>query len=215
MQRALVSNGRGISQEVFPERYEAYSAGAKVTTVHPAAVRVMAEIGIDLSGHRSKAIEEFVGTKFDCVALVCGDPAEVCPFFPQQEKATKCERCASCCVFLPFFPRGVRVLRASFKDPTKSVGSENESLEVFRQVRNEVRDWVMDTFGAEEIVVDSRLEAAPSGGPDSLRKTEAHLVRIEISLLFRRRLQWARAASGQTPEGCLPGSLQLCDTVNI
>jgi arsenate reductase (thioredoxin) len=143
----------------FPERYDAYSAGARVTAVHPDAVRVMAEIGIDLSRHRSKAIEEFVGTRFDCVALVCGEPPEVCPFFPQQEKATKCERCASCCVFLPFFPRGVRVMRVTFKDPTKSVGSENESLELFRQVRNEVRDWVMDTFGA----TDASTVSQPGG----------------------------------------------------
>lgn len=143
-------------KKFFPERYEAYSAGVQVTAVHPGAARVMAEIGIDLSEHRSKGIEEFVGTKFDYVALVCGEPPEVCPFFPQQEKPVKCERCSMCCIFLPFFPSGVQVLRTSFRDPTKFVGPEKQSLDMFREVRNEIRDWVMDTFGVEEIAVDSR-----------------------------------------------------------
>ncbi len=145
-------------KKFFPERYEACSAGVLVTVVHPMVTRVMAEIGIDLSGNRSKGIEEFVGTKFDYVALVCGEPPEICPFFPGQEKPVKCERCSACCIFMPFFPSGVQVLHSSFKDPTKFVGPEKESLDLFREVRDTIRDWVIDTFGAEEVVADSSGE---------------------------------------------------------
>jgi arsenate reductase (thioredoxin) len=139
-------------KKFFPERYEACSAGMQVTPVHPMVVRVMTEIGIDVSGHRSKEIEEFVGTKFDCVALVCGGPAEVCPFFPRQERPAKCKSCAACCVHLPLFPSAMQVLRTSFNDPTKFVGPEAQSLDLFRQVRDEIRDWIIDTFGEEEII---------------------------------------------------------------
>jgi len=136
-------------KKFFPDRYDACSAGMLVTTVHPMVVRVMAEVGMDLSGHRSKSVEEFVGTKFDFVALVCGGPAEVCPFFPGQEKPLECKECAACCIHLPLFPRGDQVLHASFHDRTKLAGPEEESLDLFREMRNEIRDWVIETFGAE------------------------------------------------------------------
>ena len=130
----------------FPEKYEAYSAGAKVTPVHTDAVRVMAEIGIDMSEQRSKNIEEFIGTTFDCVALVCGDPPAECPFLHRARESLHCNHCQGCCRFLPFFPSGAEVLHAHFQDPTKLVCPDDDAIDAFRKVRDGIRDWVIETF---------------------------------------------------------------------
>ncbi len=66
----------------FGDRYRAWSAGTEPTQVNPLAIRVMAEAGIDISGHRSKGVEEFLNQDFDYVVTVCDHANETCPFFP-------------------------------------------------------------------------------------------------------------------------------------
>jgi arsenate reductase (thioredoxin) len=131
----------------FPDGYEAHSAGIMATDIHPTVKVVMAEIGIDLSGQRSKNIEEFVGTKFDCVALVCGGPPEECPFLHRAREALHCKGCQGCCRFFPFFPSGTKMLHAHFEDPTGFESLNDEALDSFRKIRDDIKGWVIETFG--------------------------------------------------------------------
>ncbi|MBC7320254.1 arsenate reductase ArsC, partial [bacterium] len=103
--------------------YEAYSAGLEATEVNPYAIKVMKELGIDISNHRSKRIEEFKGILFDYVVTVCDSAKEKCPFFP-----------------------GKKVIHKSFEDPAEFIGKEEEKLRVFRKVRDEIKDWIIETF---------------------------------------------------------------------
>lgn len=99
------------------EHVQAFSAGTKPATVHPLAVSVLAETGIDISGARSKHIDEFQGQEFDLVVTLCGGAAESCPFRPGQG----------------------RRIHVGFDDPAEADGSKEERLEVFRRVRNDIR----------------------------------------------------------------------------
>jgi len=113
----------GFMNAHYGDRYEAYSAGLEPTSVNPYAVKVMAEIGIDLSTHRSKSIEEFRGKSFDYVVTVCNHAKEACPFFP-----------------------GEKILHKSFRDPSSFKGSEEEILENVRRVRDEIKEWLIETI---------------------------------------------------------------------
>ncbi|NIO37828.1 arsenate reductase ArsC [Candidatus Bathyarchaeota archaeon] len=106
------------------DKYEARSAGIEPRGVNLYAVRVMTEIGIDISNQRSKSIEEFHGEEFEYVATVCDHAKEACPFFPGKE-----------------------ILHKGFEDPAEFAGTKEEVIEKFRQVRNEIKDWIEDTFG--------------------------------------------------------------------
>ena len=118
----------GLLNAIHGERYEGYSAGIEPTEVSPYIVKAMAEIGIDISKHRSKSIEEFRGKNFEYVVTVCDKAKETCPFFP-----------------------GRKILHKSFRDPSKFKGSEDETLEKVRQVRDEIKDWIENTFGTRRI----------------------------------------------------------------
>jgi arsenate reductase (thioredoxin) len=102
--------------------FEVESAGTKPGTVRPEAIAVMNELGIDISGHRSKNVDEFAGQKFDYVITVCDNARESCPVF---------------------FGSAVRLHR-SFEDPVALAGSEGERLALFRRVRDEIRAYLSD-----------------------------------------------------------------------
>jgi arsenate reductase len=72
----------GLLRAVAGDRFEVHSAGTVATGVNPVAIRVMAEIGIDISRHASKALDRYLATPFDWVVTVCDDAAETCPIFP-------------------------------------------------------------------------------------------------------------------------------------
>jgi arsenate reductase (thioredoxin) len=93
------------------------SAGTEARGVHPMAVRVMAEIGIDLRGHASKTLDRFVGKPWDDVITVCDHANESCPIFPG----------------------ATRRLHWSIDDPSAATGSEEQRLAAFRRVRDEIR----------------------------------------------------------------------------
>jgi arsenate reductase len=105
------------------DRYEAKSAGITPTQINPYVAKVMAEIGVDLSTHRPKSILEFQGTTFDYVVTVCDAAREACPFFP-----------------------GEKEIHKSFPDPAEFTGTEAEILEKVRKLRDEIREWVEQTF---------------------------------------------------------------------
>ncbi len=117
----------GILRNMYPERYEALSAGTIASNVDPYAVKVMSEIGIDISHQRSKNIEEFRGELFDYVVTVCDHAKETCPFFP-----------------------GKVHIHKNFEDPANVDGTNEEKLAVFRRVRDEISNWIEKTFGRKD-----------------------------------------------------------------
>lgn len=117
----------GFLKTLYADRYEAYSAGTEASGVNPYAVQVMAEIGIDISSHRSKGVNEFFDKEVDYVVTVCDYAKQTCPFFPG----------------------GKETIHKGFEDPAAFNGSENGKLAVFRRVRNEIRSWIEETFGKE------------------------------------------------------------------
>ncbi|HUJ69220.1 MAG TPA: arsenate reductase ArsC [Syntrophorhabdales bacterium] len=137
----------GFVKALYGDRLEAFSAGLKPAALSPTATRVMAEIGIDISSHAPKSIEAFVGTKFDCVAMVCGDPKGVCPFLPHSQLDFTCAGCSGCCALHPFFPKGNRLLHGQFQNLIDREGAEH--IEAFRRVRDEIREWLAENFGTE------------------------------------------------------------------
>jgi len=108
------------------EILDVQSAGSKPAGhVHPMAIRVMNEVGIDISQHRSKHLSEFTNRKIETVITVCGNADEACPLFPGQ----------------------VNRYHWGFIDPAHAQGTEEEILKVFRQVRDEIKQ-VFEAYGA-------------------------------------------------------------------
>lgn len=102
------------------------SAGSKPAGyVHPLAIQVMQEVGIDISSHRSKPLTDFLDQNIDTVITVCGNADQACPIFPGQ----------------------MRRYHWPFEDPAHATGTEVEKLEVFRRVRDEIRR-VFEAYGA-------------------------------------------------------------------
>lgn len=108
----------GLLRAAAGDLFEVASAGSKPAGyVHPLAIDVMKEIGIDISGHRSKHLSEFLDQNVETVITVCGNADQVCPIFPGQ----------------------VNRHHWPFDDPAHATGTEEEKLAVFRRVRNEIR----------------------------------------------------------------------------
>lgn len=104
-------------------RYAVYSAGLQPSRVHPLTLQVMEELGIDMSDHRSKHVQEYIGKiRFGYVITVCGHADKNCPFIPGM---------------------GTR-LHWAFDDPAAAEGSEEERLAKFRQVRDEIKNKILD-----------------------------------------------------------------------
>jgi arsenate reductase len=110
--------GEGLLRQMAGDRFEVASAGTKPSVVRPEAITAMRELGIDLSGHRSKSVDEFLGRPFDYVITVCDNAKESCPIFPAVSKR----------------------MHWPFQDPP---GPDEETEEVrmaaFRKVRDEMK----------------------------------------------------------------------------
>ncbi len=107
----------GWLRSMAGDRFEAGSAGTEKTSVHPGAIRAMAEVGIDISAHTSKRYEDVGAKGWDCVITVCNDANERCPVV-----------------------RGsVKRLHWSFEDPSRAAGNEAQRLAVFRRVRDQIQ----------------------------------------------------------------------------
>lgn len=124
----------GLLRAMHDEEFEAFSAGVVATSVDPRAVLVMKEIGIDISGQRSKTYQEYEGTIFDLAITVCDRAREACPIC-----STRLELPSS-------LPRAREFMHRSFEDPAVAVGSKEEQLLAFRRVRDEIADWIGRTF---------------------------------------------------------------------
>ena len=110
----------GLLRHMAGERFEVASAGTRPGCVRPEGITVMKELGIDISGHRSKHVDEFEGQPFDYVLTVCDNARESCPVFFGQAKR----------------------LHRDFEDPAALQGTEEERLTLFRRVRDEIRDYL-------------------------------------------------------------------------
>jgi arsenate reductase (thioredoxin) len=104
--------------------FEVHSAGTEIRGVNPVAIAVMDEIGIDISTHRSKLIDEFFDRRVDIVITVCDSAHQACPFFPGAKT----------------------LIHAGFSDPSACTGTPRECLAVFRIVRDEITAWIDHIF---------------------------------------------------------------------
>jgi arsenate reductase len=117
----------GILRHDGGDAFEVFSAGVKPSRVRPEAIQAMQEIGIDISRHRSKSVDEFLDQEFDYVITVCDNANETCPVF--SGKANR--------------------IHQSFEDPPPAgARSDEEMLAIFRRVRDEIREWVKSFIGS-------------------------------------------------------------------
>ena len=112
----------GLLRHYYGEDFEVESAGTRATLVRPEAIQVMKELGIDISSHRSKTVDEFANRTFDHVLTVCDNAKESCPVYPGHSNR----------------------IHHSFEDPAAVQGSENERLTAFRKVRDDIRAYLID-----------------------------------------------------------------------
>lgn len=112
----------GMLRHLAGDRFEVASAGVAPSQVRPEATEVMRELDIDIAGHRSKSLDEFLGQEFDYVITVCDNANEQCPVFPGK----------------------TRRIHWSFEDPAAVAGDEAARLAVFRRVRNEITARLQD-----------------------------------------------------------------------
>jgi arsenate reductase len=125
----------GILRHDGGDAFEVESAGVKPGGVRPEAIQVMREIGIDISNHRSKSVDAFIGMEIDTVITVCDNAKETCPVFPG-----KTER-----------------VHRNFEDPPPpGVGSDEERLSIFRRVRDEIREWMKDFIAGQTARTDEK-----------------------------------------------------------
>jgi len=114
----------GLLRHLAGERVEVFSAGTRPSSVNPLAVAVMAERGVDLIGHRSKHLAEFLDQPFDYVITVCDNAAEACPLFPGP----------------------ARRIHWSIPDPAAAPGSAEQQRQAFRAARDDLesrlRGWL-------------------------------------------------------------------------
>lgn len=114
----------GFLRHMARDRFEVFSAGVKPTQVNPLAIKVMAEVDIDISKHRSKSAMEFIGKQFDYVITVCDNAKQTCPVFPGKYEK----------------------IHWDLEDPAETQGSEEERIVVFRKIRDEIRqrieEWI-------------------------------------------------------------------------
>jgi arsenate reductase (thioredoxin) len=118
--------GEGLFRAEGGDGYEVFSAGTRPGIVRPEAIAAMKEIGLDISSHRSKSVDEFAGQTFDYVVTVCDNARDNCPVFPAATER----------------------IHWSLEDPAAVEGGEAERLAAFRQVRNQIHERVKAFFAA-------------------------------------------------------------------
>ena len=113
--------GEGLLRHLAGGLFEVESAGFKPSHVRSEAIKVMDELGIDISAQRSKSVDEFAGQKFDYVITVCNSAKETCPIFSG---------------------KAIRI-HQTFEDPPPGIiGDESSRLAIFRRVRDEIKEWL-------------------------------------------------------------------------
>jgi arsenate reductase (thioredoxin) len=114
----------GLLRHMCAGKYEIHSAGTEPSQVRPEAIEAMNEINLDISGHRSKSIEEFTGKEIDYVLTVCDNARTNCPHFPAKTK----------------------LFHQSFEDPAEVSGDEETRLKAFKKTRDEINMYLAEDF---------------------------------------------------------------------
>jgi arsenate reductase len=109
----------GLLNSLYGDQFIAFSAGTEPSELNPFAVRVMDEIGIDISSYRAKGLDRFKDELFDYVITVCDHAKETCPFFPHG-----------------------KMIHQAFADPSLVRGSDEKILDAFRKSRDEIKEWI-------------------------------------------------------------------------
>ena len=135
--------GEGLFRQEGGGDYRVESAGTKPSLVRPEAIAVMKEIGIDISGHRSKSVDEFAGQSFDYVVTVCDNARDACPVFPA----------------------GTERIHWSLEDPAAVQGGEAERLSAFRRIRDQIHERVKAFYSQHQ----DRSGIASPHEPESVR----------------------------------------------
>ena len=125
----------GLVNHYLGKEWKAYSAGTEPSGyVHPKAIQAMAELDIDISGLKSKLTDRFRDQRLDLVITVCDDAAENCPIWLGEGK----------------------VVHISFPDPAKATGTEEEKLEVFRAVRDDIRRRIFHYLANGRVLIEGQ-----------------------------------------------------------
>lgn len=117
----------GLLRHIFGDYYEVYSAGTEPSGVSPFAVGAMEEIGINISNHTSKGVDEFLSVNLDMVVTVCDSAHEHCPYVPARNN-----------------------IHQRFEDPRATTGTDHEKIKSFRRVRNQIKAWIQEYFNPHE-----------------------------------------------------------------
>lgn len=115
----------GLMRAMYGDQYQVFSAGTAPYRVNPFAIEAMKCLGIDISSHRSKSIDEFEDMKIDYAITVCDSAKENCPYFPGADV----------------------MLHHSFSDPAAASGSDEIILAEFEKVRDEIKTWLQESVG--------------------------------------------------------------------
>jgi arsenate reductase len=118
----------GLLRSLAGDRFDVFSAGTHPSFVRPEAIQAMAELGVDLTGHRSKSVDEFREQPFDYIFTVCDNAKENCPVFPA----------------------GARHIHWSFEDPAAAQGDEAARVAEFRRIRDQIAARFRDFLRSEE-----------------------------------------------------------------
>jgi len=111
----------GFLRHLAGDKFVVFSAGISPTQINPLAIKVMDEIGVDISNQESKSVKEFQSSQFDCVITVCDNAKEACPVFPGKYEK----------------------IHWNLEDPAEVQGKEEERLAVFRKVRNQIKQDIL------------------------------------------------------------------------
>ncbi len=112
----------GFLRYLAGNEFQVYSAGVEPSTINPLAVMVMAEIGIDISNHKSKSVQEFLNEQFAYVITVCDHARQICPLFPGKHQK----------------------LHWNIEDPANAKGNKEEKLIIFRKIRDDIKDNILE-----------------------------------------------------------------------
>jgi arsenate reductase len=135
----------GLLRHFYGEKYEVFSAGSDPTQVNPLAIKVMAEIGIDISKQYSKSINRFQDKEIDLVVSVCRSSARL-----------TCSLCSSPIIsgkpeiVSTMLPRAKHYLHHGFSDPSEVEGTDEEKIAAFRRTRDDIKKWILETFAHQK-----------------------------------------------------------------
>lgn len=142
----------GLLRALTKGRFEVHSAGTVATALRPEAVRVMGEIGIDITSQKSKAINRYLSQRFDWVITVCDDAREACPVLPGSGAS----------------------LHWSLPDPSAATGEEEDRLRAFREVRDRLRQFIEDFLRQNDARSQKPKEGLGGNAIDLNRRDVSH-----------------------------------------